>query len=122
MTVEFKRGPASTGYWSGDGSEPQMFINTSRKDIQLHSTIPSKGGGDTHCMMRIDSESFEWIVRNMLKADPESFKAIAGAMFSTDFTKANEAFNSARDAQIEWTKRRREQHRAWMAKRTGQAA
>jgi hypothetical protein len=70
MTMEFRRGPASTGYLYGRGSEPELFYNCSSKDIQIYSTIPSKGGGDTRCMLRIDSESFDPVVRTMLRADP----------------------------------------------------
>ena len=113
MTMESKRGGASTNYWSGSGSEPRLYLDAARKDIQFRFTIPSKGGGDTNCMVRVPSEDFREVARAMAKADPdEGHYEIAKAMLNVGFDKAVEAFERAKqewiDQEIRSLERRRE--------------
>jgi hypothetical protein len=120
MTMESKRGGASTDYWSGSGSEPKLyFTDSARKDIQFRFTIPSKGGGDTNCMVRVPSEDFDSVARAMAKADREEGPYnIAKAMLDVGFDKAVEAFERAKQEWIDQEKRRLE-HRREMATERG---
>ena len=113
MTMESKRGGASTNHWSGSGSVPELFYNSERKDIRFRFTIGSKGGGDTNCMVRVPSEDFGSVVSAMARADPEeSHYNVAKAMLSAGFDKAVEAFERAKqewiDQEIRFLERRRE--------------
>ena len=122
MAVTFKRGPASNNSWTGEGTEPELFYKTARKEIFFQSTVSVPGLGFSKCKTTIDSESFEWVVRNMLSADPEKFEEIVGAMMQEDFQKTIEAFESVKQWRIDRAKERLERHRAWEAKRAGQPA
>jgi len=102
MTMESRRGGASTNYWSGHGSEPTLHYETSSKAIQFRFSISSKGGGDTNCMVRVPSGDFGRVINSMVSADPASPYSIAEALLNAGFDNAVEAFERAKQ---EWINR-----------------
>lgn len=105
MTMESYRGGASTGHFSGRGSEPELLYGTSSKDIRFRFSISSKGGGDTNCMVLVPSEDFGRVVDYMVTTDPESFYRIAEALLNAGFDNAVEAFERAKQEWINREKR-----------------